>query len=286
MPVLTIARLTLREASRRRLLLAVAILTLVVAMLSAWGFHRLLTSNSCGNYPNVHPCSAATLKVIASALLILLAFMFSFVLALGAAFLAAPSIAGDIESGIALSMLPRPIRRSDVVLGKWLGFSALLALYAGIACGIEFVISDIALNYVPPHPVIAVLFIVAEAVVVLTLTLLGSTRIPAITCGIVVFVLFGMTWIGGIVGNVGATLHNSTVQNIGTVSTLLFPTDGLWRGAIYNLEPLATIVVGSEVPEARANPFFVSDPPTTPYLLWSAAWVMLLLGAATWSFYR
>ncbi len=39
--VLTIAGLTLREASRRRVLLAVAALTVVLLALSAWGFSRL-----------------------------------------------------------------------------------------------------------------------------------------------------------------------------------------------------------------------------------------------------
>ena len=177
MPILTIARLTLREASRRKLVIAVAVLTLIVGALSAWAFHRLLQTATCGQYPNEHPCSAASLKVIAATLLILLGFMFSFILALGAAFIAAPSVANDLESGIALAILPRPIRRSDVLLGKWLGLAILLVLYASIACAMEFTLSKLVLGYVPPHPVLAVVFIVSEAVVVLTLTLAGSTRV-------------------------------------------------------------------------------------------------------------
>ncbi|GAC1319107.1 MAG: hypothetical protein NVS2B16_22730 [Chloroflexota bacterium] len=286
MAILTIARLTLREASRRRLLLAVAFLTLVVALLSAWAFHHLLTIASCGQNGASYACSPATQKVIASTLLILLAFMFSFVLALGAAFIAAPSIANDVESGIALAMLPRPIRRSDVVLGKWLGLAVLLALYAGLSCGIEFVIAQVAVNYVPPHPILAIVYIVAEALVVLTLTLAGSTRLPSMTCGIIVFVLFGMSWIAGIAGEIGATFHSSSIQNVGTVSSLLLPTDGLWRGAVYSLEPLATIMIQSEVRAASANPFFVSTPPTTAYLVWAVAWVVAILAIANLSYYR
>ncbi|MGH2449085.1 MAG: ABC transporter permease, partial [Chloroflexota bacterium] len=98
MPVLTIATLTLREASRRKLLLAVAVLTVVVVLLSGWGFHKLLTVQCSG-----HPCGATETKIFASTLMILLMFMFSFVLALGAAFLAAPAIYAEVESGIAMA---------------------------------------------------------------------------------------------------------------------------------------------------------------------------------------
>jgi ABC-type transport system involved in multi-copper enzyme maturation permease subunit len=286
MAILTIARLTLREASRRRLLIAVAVLTIALGLLSDWGFHRLLQI-PCGERPYTYPCPPAEVKLLAATLLILLMFMFSFVLALGAAFVGAPSVANDVESGVVLAILPRPIRRSEVVIGKWLGLSIFLALYATVACGIEFWIAGLVLNYVPPHPVLSVLFILAEGVVVLTLTLLGSTRMPAMTCGIVVLVLFGTAWMGGIVGEVGAAFHQQSVESIGTVSSLLFPTDGMWRGAIYNLQPAAVLAVEQAAGErASANPFFVSSPPTMSYLIWTCAWVAGMLGLAAWSFRR
>ena len=119
--VLTIARLTILEASRRKLLLALGVLTLAVIMLTSWGFSRLPTMN------NVTP---AEVRLAASQLTILMAFMFSGVLALGSTLVAAPSIASDIESGIALAILPRPIRRSQLLMGKWLGLAFLVTLYA------------------------------------------------------------------------------------------------------------------------------------------------------------
>jgi len=284
--VLAIARLTLRETSRRKLLLAVAILTVVVAILSGWAFHKLL-SLPCGPDYNPQPCSVATDKVIAATLLILLMFMFSFVLALGAAFIAAPSIINEVESGVMLAMLPRPLRRSEVVLGKWLGLAALLAAFAGLSCGLEFVIMKIAVDYVPPHPLLAIVFVVVEALVVLTLALAASTRIPAMTGGIVVVVLFGMAWMAGIAGAVGAAFHSPAIQNIGTVASLIFPTDGLWRAAIYALEPAATIIAQAQGGRAASgNPFFVTSGPAGAYIGWTIAWIMAVLGVAIWSFNR
>src|SRR2546425_8946305 len=124
MHVLTIARLTVLEASRRKLLLALALLTLLVIVLTSWGFSRLPTMNGV---------TPAEVRVAASQLTILVAFMFSGVLALGSTLVAAPSIASDIESGIALAILPRPIRRSEVLIWKWLGAAVLLAPYAALS---------------------------------------------------------------------------------------------------------------------------------------------------------
>jgi ABC-type transport system involved in multi-copper enzyme maturation permease subunit len=286
MVVLTIARITLREASRRKLLLAVALLTVAVAILSGWGFHKLLAL-PCGEAPNTYPCPVYEDRLVAATLLILLLFMFSFAMALGAAFVAAPSIANDVESGVALAMLPRPIRRSDIVLGKWLGLATFLAAFAGLACGMEFVISNIALSYVPPHPVIAILFVVAEAIIVMTLAMAASTRLPAVTGGIIVVVLFGLTWMGGIAGSVGASFHTKAIQDIGTVSSLIFPTDGLWRAAIYNLEPVGLIAAGGAAGRiSSGNPFFVTNGPAGTYLVWAGIWLIGVLGVAIWSFNR
>src|SRR3954447_18837048 len=112
MTVLTIAALTLREAARRRVLRSLAILTVVLLSLSAWGFSRIdaefggLTSGES--------------LIAAATVLNLVMFGLSLISALGTAFLAGPTLAGEAESGTALAMLARPIRRSAVLAGKWL----------------------------------------------------------------------------------------------------------------------------------------------------------------------
>jgi ABC-type transport system involved in multi-copper enzyme maturation permease subunit len=286
MIVLTIARLTLREAVRRRLVIAVFILTVLLALLSGWAFHKVI-SLPCGGEAggSPHPCSVADQKLLAATLLVLLAFMFSFVLAVGAAFLGAPALWADMESGVLLAMLPRPIRRADVLLGKWLGLAILVAGYTAIACGMEMIISSWMLNYVPPHPVNAVAFICAEALVLLSLAITCSTRISSMASGIVIILLFGVVWMGGMAGEVGAVRHSQTIENIGTISSLLLPTDGLWRGAIYNLEPVTIVLVQKEFSTyAAGNPFFVETSPSSAYMFWSLGWVVAVLLVGIWSF--
>jgi ABC-type transport system involved in multi-copper enzyme maturation permease subunit len=151
----------------------------------------------------------------------------------------------------------------------------------------EFIIMKVAVGYVPPNPTGAIVFLVGEALVVLTLAMLFSTRLSAITGGIIALVLFGASWLGGITGQIGAAFHNQAIENVGTISSLILPTDGLWRGAIYNLEPVALIAIQDAAGrEASANPFFVTTAPATPYILWSVLWVAGVFAAAVWSFAR
>jgi ABC-2 type transport system permease protein len=273
MPLLAIASLTLREAARRRVILAVGLLSLLVIALSAWGFERLHTMAVVEHRPS--PSQAAATYAL---LVIMLAQMFSFVLAVGAAFLAAPSIAGEIESGVALVVLPRPIRRSDVLLGKWLGLSVLLASYAVGAGGLELIVVRLITGYVPPHPFIALGFIAFQGIALLTLALALSTRLASITGGIVALVLYGIAWLAQPGMTAAAVFHNEGLEHACTVITLLVPTGGLWRGAAFALEPV--LVAAMSGTTEGANPVTVATPPTPAFLVWSCGWVivMLLLG--------
>ena len=279
--ILVIARLTVQEASRRRLLLALVILTLLVVGFSGWGFNKITTvTRSDGT---TLPPAAVT--AITSQLLIVITFMYSGVLALSAAVVAGPLISSEVESGLLLSMLARPMRRSEVVIGKWLGLAILVAIYAAGSALLEIAAVDWATGYVPPHVFLLILFVGAEGLALLSLGLLLSTRLSGITGGVIALVAWLMAWIGGVVGDIGASLQNEAVQNVGTVSHLILPTDGLWRGAIFAMEPdvvLATLRAGGTI--ARANPFSAVDPPPLPYLAWVVVWFALMLALSVWSF--
>lgn len=279
-PVLVIARLTIQEASRRRLLLALLVLTLIVVGFSAWGFHKITAVTRDGA-----PLQPAEAALITSQLLIVVTFMYSGVLALSAAVVAGPLISSEVESGLLLSMLARPLRRSEVVIGKWLGLAALIAIYASGSAILEMAAVDWATGYIPPHPVELILYVGAEGLALLSLGLLLSTRLSGITGGVIALVAWLMGWIGGVVGDIGQGLQNQALANIGIISHLILPTDGLWRGAVYAMEPdavLATLRAAGVA--ARANPFSAVDPPPIPFLAWVVVWFGGMLALAIWSF--
>jgi ABC-type transport system involved in multi-copper enzyme maturation permease subunit len=279
--VLVIARLTVQETSRRRLILALVILTLIVVGFSAWGFNKITTvTNSAG--ATLPPEQVA---LITSQLLIVVTFMYSGVLALSAAVVAGPLISSEVESGLLLSMLARPVRRSEVVIGKWLGLGVLIAIYAAGSAFLELAAVDWATGYLPPHPIQLILYVGAEGLVLLSLGLALSTRLSGITGGVIALVAWLMGWIAGVVGDVGTGLQNQAVENVGVISHLLLPTDGLWRGAIYAMEPdafIATMRAAGTV--GRANPFAAVDPPPVTFLAWVVIWFALMLALSVWSF--
>jgi len=280
-PVLVIARLTVQETSRRRLILALIILTLIVVGFSAWGFQKITTvTNRQGVV--IPPEQVA---LITSQLLIVVTFMYSGVLALSAAVVAGPLISSEVESGLLLSILARPVRRSEIVIGKWLGLAVLIAMYAAGSAFLELAAVDWATGYVPPHPIQLVLYVGMEGLALLSLGLLLSTRLSGITGGVIALVAWLMGWIGGVVGDIGTGLQNDAVAKVGTITHTILPTDLLWRGAIYALEPdafLATMRAAGAA--ARANPFFAADPPPILFLAWVAVWFALMLGLSILSF--
>ncbi|MEV0897110.1 ABC transporter permease subunit [Actinoplanes sp. NPDC049802] len=276
MTVLTIATLTLREASRRRVLRSLAVLTVLLLALSAWGFSRIdaefggLTSGEA--------------KVAGSTVLNLVMFGSSLIAALGTAFLAGPSVAGEVESGIALAMMTRPIRRWQVLLGKWLGLVAFGSGFVTVAGVAEFVIVHLTVGYWPPHPVTGLLLLAGQTAALLTLGLLFATAISPMASGIVAVGLFGATWIAGVVGSVGEALGNPSVAQVGVVSRMLLPTDGLWRGAMNAFQdPSLLAQIGTGVEE---SPFLSMAPLTPAYLTWAAIWTLLVLGLAALGFQR
>lgn len=192
--VLIIAALTLREASRRRVLTAVAVLTVALLALSGWGFSRLAAESTL---------TSGEAKLAASQVLNLVMFGFSLIAALGTAFLAGPTLSGETESGIALAVLARPIRRSAFLLGKWLGlavFGSAFIVLAGLA---ECLVVLATVDYWPPEPGTALALLAAQTSVLLTLSLLLSTVISPMASGVVAVGLFGATWVAGVVGGAG-----------------------------------------------------------------------------------
>ena len=277
--VLTIAALTLREAVRRRVVLALAVLTVVLLALSGWGFSRVAAESGATTL------TSGEARLTASIMLNLVMFGFSLIAALGTAFLAGPSLSGETESGISLAILARPIRRSAVLLGKWLGLVAFGSSFVVLAGLAQCIVVRQTVDYWPPQPMLALALLVAQTVVLLTLALLLSTAVSPMASGVVAVGLFGATWIAGVVGAIGASLGNDGVARVGTVSRMLLPTDGLWRGAMRAFQdPSALVEFGGS--EGQAFPFLSVAPLTVTYVVWAAVWVAMIWGLAAASFLR
>jgi ABC-type transport system involved in multi-copper enzyme maturation permease subunit len=280
--MITIARLTIHEAARRRILWVLLALTLVTVGLTSWGTAALANLARGGGTGELE------IRIGVSQILILAAFMFSFVLAMTAAFLAAPAIASDLETGIAAALLARPLRRTELVIGRWLGLTAVIAGYAAASGLLEIGAVALLTGHAPPQPLVAVAYLIGQAMVLLTTALLLSTRLPAIAAGAISVVLFGLSWMAGVFTGVARVLGAEALADVTAAARWLFPSDGLWRGVVYGLEPPAVILIaaGALGDEADANPFFAGAPPPLAFTLWSIAWIAAAVALAAWSLER
>lgn len=275
--MIAVARLTVREAARRRVLWILVILAIVSVVLTAWGVDRLVTLSRERGAADV------LIRLGVSQVLILIAFMFGFVLAMTAAFIGSPAIAGDLESGIALAVFARPIRRSSYLVGRWLGLAVVIVVYAALSGFLAIAAVGWVSGYTPPDPVLPVVYLAGEALVILTFAVALSTRLPPIGGGAVAVVAFGLTWLSGVVGGVGRALGTDVLGVVGDLARYLLPTDGLWRGVMHGLQPPLVVMAAAGQPMAEGNPFFAPDPPPSGYLAWCVAWVAIVLGLAALS---
>ena len=112
---------------------------------------------------------------------------------------------------------------------------------------------------------------------------------PAIASGAVAVVLFGLAWGVGVMGGVGVALGVDSLETVGSIVRLVFPSDGLWRATIYALEPqavLVAILANGATPILQANPFFAASGTGPAYLAWCALWIAGILGITIVSFRR
>jgi ABC-2 type transport system permease protein len=280
--VITIATLTVRELFRRRVVYVLAALTILSVALVGWGLDRLV------DLARDNRSGELEIQIGVSQVLILIAFMFSFVLAMTAAFVGAPAVGGDLESGVAYAILARPLRRAELIVGRWLGSAVVVVGYT-IASGLLAIgVAVLVSGYGPPDPLLAVAFLSGEVLVLLTLTLALGSVLPAIAAGAIAVVGFGLGWMAGVLAGVAAALGVDGLRGVAEASRWILPTDGLWRGVIYGLEPplVALIAAGRAPALANANPFYATEPPAVAFVIWSIVWMALVLGAATWWFER
>lgn len=267
----TITWLTFREAWRRRMVLAALILGLLFLVLFGIGFNLIDTNM------REQGTSALQLRFSYNLLMVAGLYVVHFLTVMLAIFASVDTIAGEIASHTIQAIVTKPVRRWQVVLGKWCGYAAMMLLYLGLLSGGILAIVYLLVGYLPPNPA-AVLLLLLEALVLLSLSLLGGTYVSTLTNGVVLFMLYGLAFIGAWVEQIGALMQSHAAVNIGIITSLLMPVEALWRRAAYLMQP--------SVLNSIPSPFGGTSPPSQAMVLYAAMYAVLALGLALLSFQR
>src|SRR5688500_9632551 len=123
MNVLIIARLTLHEAVRRRLILAGVVLSLLYLALFGVGFAQIFERVGVGDVP---PGRAQQSRALFSSLMTMMGmYSVSFMSGFVAMFLSVGAVSADADSGALHAILARPLHRFQFIFGRWLAYCGL-----------------------------------------------------------------------------------------------------------------------------------------------------------------
>lgn len=268
-----VARLTFREAIRRRIVLTGLVLGILFLIVFSIGFHMVFVEITAENDWREGAMSRILRNEASSFLLMAGLYAVAFLSVAMGALLSADTLAGEINSGTIQTIVTKPLRRSDVVIGKWLGFAGLLGLYAILMSGGTVVSVFLQSRFLPANLVTGLSLIYLEALLVMTVSLACSSAMPALATGATVFGLYGLAFIGGWVEQIGAIFGNQAAIQVGIVTSLIIPTEALWRRATFEMQsPLSSAL--------QMTPFSTISVPSVLMILYAVVYLLAGLGAA------
>lgn len=229
---LVIARLTFREARRRRILVAALALGAVFLIIYGLGIHFIKQDMTRQGQVVQRVVTVPIFNFLTLSGLYIVNFLTLSMTVLTSV----DTISGEIDSGTVHVLAAKPIRRCEILIGKWLGFAAMLTLYLLLMAGGVIVLTNLILDYAVPDPLRGFALLWVNQLLVLNVTLLGGTRLSTLANGVVVFAAYGVAFIGGWIEQIGAFLGNQTTVVIGILSSLIIPSEALWRRASYEMQ--------------------------------------------------
>jgi Cu-processing system permease protein len=276
MSAFVIARLTFKEASRRWILWVAILLGLVFLTIYSIGFNeiqkdlqRQLGSQTARLQKNE----------IYNFILIAGLYAVNFLCIMMTVLTSVSTLSGEIESGTMQTLASKPVHRWEILIGKWMGFAGMLALYLLMMGGGVVLIVYLISGYTAPNTFLGLGLITCNTFLILSVCLAGGTTLSTLANGGLVFGLYGVAFIGGWIEQFGAFLQNQTAVNIGIISSLIFPSEVLWRRAAYKMESPIVSALG-------VSPFSSNSIPSPSMVAYALLYAILAIVYAIRKFNR
>jgi ABC-type transport system involved in multi-copper enzyme maturation permease subunit len=266
MTTLVIARLTFREAGRRKILLAALLLGLVYLAIYGVGYYYV---NLEAARSQIGP-GLLELNQIRNFLFMAGLYVVNFLTVMMAVLTSVDTLSGEIASGTVHTLVSKPVQRWEIVVGKWLGFAGMLTLYlllmAGGTVGLVYIIS----GYLAPNILRGLGLLWINAVLLLGVSLAGGAILSTLANGVLVFGLFGIAFVGGWIEQIGSFIQNQTAVNVGIISSLLIPSEALWKRAAFEMQSPLVSALGF-------SPFSAASMPSQVMVLYGVVYAALAL---------
>jgi ABC-type transport system involved in multi-copper enzyme maturation permease subunit len=194
------------------------------------------------------------------------------------------AVSSEIDSHTIQAIVTKPLRRWEIILGKWLGHAAMVAFYILLLTGGVILVVYLVSGHSPRNVLDGLGLYVLEGVVLMTVSILGGTRLSTMANGVVLFMLYGLAFVGGWVEQIASALNSDVATDVGALAGRLLPSEVLWRRASHLMAPSVAPGLDVEGPP----PFLVTfgrEPPSS-IVLYALLYVGAMLLLATWSFRR
>jgi len=270
--VLTVLHLTIAEARRRRIVTA-ALLCASAFLLVFWSGVYFVRADLQSNARVTFVERQAVLAAVALVGL----YATNFLSVLFAVLLPVDALSGEIDSGVMQTLACKPIARSEILIGKWMGHAVIAIGYLTVlAAGVLLSLWVLA-GYVPLHLTRALPLMQLEVLLLVTVSIAGGTRLSTVTNGILALGFYSVAFIGGWLEQIGVVANVPSLRTIGIVTSLISPPDSMWRMAAYYMQPPIVREIGP-------NALFSNTVPTPLMVWWTAGFTLLTLAYAVRSF--
>ncbi len=263
-----IAQLTIREAQRRRILWVALIMGILFVTLFSTGLHYIIRDIQkygldLNSELDLIPISALSVTGL---------YVTNFLVVIMSVLVSVAAISNEVESRLIDTLVTKPMRRWEIVLGKWLGFALMAVVYSLLLSGSILLFVYLRIGFTFDNVLQGMLLMAFNAVIVMTVSILGGTRLSTLANGVVAFMLYGLAFIGGWVEMFGSFLQNETAINIGIVASLVMPIEALWRKAVVLFQPRSL-----DINNGFAGPFAVGNEPSDAMIIYAIIYVVGLL---------
>ena len=271
--LLVIAQLTFREAARRKILLVAVLLGVIfLAVYGAGLYYITVDLQRTGQMEK-----KLVVNQIFNFLLLSGLYVVNFLYIVITVLTTVDTLAGEIATGTILALAAKPIRRWEILMGKWLGFTGMLTCYLlFMAVGVLLLVNLIT-GYTVNNSLAALILIWTNGALILNLTLLGGTRLSTLANGVFVFASYGIAFVGGWIEQISSFLYNKQAMNIGIISSLLMPSEALWKRAAYEMREIIVDAIGF-------SPFTSASIPSSLMVVYASIYAVIMLVLALRSF--
>jgi ABC-type transport system involved in multi-copper enzyme maturation permease subunit len=189
------------------------------------------------------------------------------------------TLSGEIASGTIHTLVSKPVRRWEILFGKWLGFAAMLMAYLLLMGGGVVAVVYLISGYTPPNVLRGLALMGFNVLLLLSVSFMGGAWLSTLANGVLVFGLYGLAFIGGWIEQFGALLNNQTAINIGVVCSLIFPSEAIWKRAAFEMQSPLGAAIGF-------SPFVTSSVPSPLMVAYAGLYTLAALGLALRQFQR